>query len=216
MTKKENYYVPETKYDHMRLDCAMKDLQQNYHFKAEQDLIHNVLDFTVGYNYTDEYDSSFFLTLEDSEKLLEFLTNVVDRFKKNDELLDKATKFIADLSFAIESGTVKTLNIECIEPSKRFGSIVLNISYNNKSAIIMSENIIDFDIEKNLDNLKKNHPEIKVTFNSDKYHELYKDIKESSLNKNAKKFGMPKEIEKQSLDDITKSILESIDKNKKL
>ena len=216
MTKKENYYVPETKYDYMRLDCALKDLQQTYHFKAEQELIHNVLDFTVGYNTTDEYDSSFFLTLEDSEKLLKFLTEVVDRFKRNNDLLDKAAKFIADLNFAIESGTVKTLDIECIERSKRFGSIVLNISYNDKSATIMSENIIDFDIEKNLDSLKKNHSEIKVTFNSDKYHELYKDLKESSLNKTASKFGMPKEIEKQSLDDIAKSILESIDKNKKL
>lgn len=213
MIEKENYYVPKG-LGESRIDCVCNNnlLKQKYHFKSKIDLDNNSIIFTAGYNDTDEYDSIFDLDIDNANKLLKLIENSINYYNEMDILLKKATKFIDDLNSNMEEGNITRIDIECIDVADNIpGSIILKVSYDKDYATLVSENILTNDIEKFLNKVKSKYPDIDITFNSDKYHQLKKIVLDDMKLYNSNRFNAPKEIEKEDINKIAESILQKID-----
>lgn len=229
----ENKIPPRISPTNVEYKCPVDDLNiDHYRVLLDGDMETNNIYIQLGYNNDEEYDSGFFLSLEDAINLAQRIVDKTNETLESYKVLEEGKIFIEALEVSMISNIITEINIRPISMyinnpnDSLFGSIIMEVSYTTRDNKVYEARIIsdpykykDLMKYENLENeLKDKYDSIKhVVFDNNRFRELITKMK--SINdeymKSIEPEDNPVSEAKQSLEDIAHEVMRKMNEENK-
>lgn len=231
-------YVPKVSAPTNRMyNCPIKEDTgvSRYRVLVDQDIENNQVYINLGYDDKTEYDSSFFLSIQDARDLGKLLISAADHAYQGYSILNAGKKEVEALTIDLNAHNVHTLRIKPTalyvdDPEDSFfGSMIIFVEYSIKDNpnklikfMVISDNYGPLDVDKYANVIDTLRDKYKVTypeFDSINYKNLILKISKtysrfiSSKNKATNDSAKMKPNDNQDIAALAKEIVSKMKKD---